>query len=387
MAEQFPHDNRKSLRSQSLDLLRFPLAVVVAAIHVIATRSYQWHGRTVRFSDMEGSRMFYDFFDAFLRGQSVPIYFFISGYVFFLGITLTMNTYGHKLRNRSKSLLIPYVSWNILAVLVASIAFIPELRPLFPALRNIKVSLSVPSILETFWNSWYGIFSTGQEMSPGSEIYPQDYPLWFVRDLMIIVVSAPLIYFCLKNTRWYTIAALGVAWFALSPYKLGHFSQVLTGFFFFTWGAHMSYRGRDMIKEFKRYFIPCTACYLVVGMLLWLYPHLNHTLYVYLKSLNVLVGMVMAYGLAAKLIESRRVKTSKFLSAASFFVYAGHGIFVAYINILLFELLHPLNFLSVAGIYLLTLTITVGGLLLAFKLFGRYAPVFQRIFAGREFRN
>ena len=72
--------DRNNLRSQSLDLLRFPLAVVVIAIHVVYPGAYiELEGNTT----LEGlvcllSGMFLD--------QSVPVYFFISGYVFFLNI-------------------------------------------------------------------------------------------------------------------------------------------------------------------------------------------------------------------------------------------------------------------------------------------------------------
>lgn len=385
MPELFPPDRRRSLRSQSLDLLRFPLAVIVASIHVIATRAYYIEGHYVRFSDMEGARMFYRFFDAYLRAQSVPIYFFIAGYVFFLGIKLTIDTYGHKLHNRTKSLLIPYVSWNILAVVIALIAFLPEMRDILPVVRNIHLDWSLPNILETFWNSWYGIFTTGKPMPPGSEIYPQDYPLWFVRDLMILAVSAPLIYFCLKKTRWYVVGFLGLAWIALSPFKLGHFSQLLTGFFFFSWGAYMSYHGKDMIAEFRKFFSICTICYILISTSLWLGTSIPPSIYALLKSVNVVAGMVMAYGIAAKLIESRRVKISRFLAASSFFVYAGHGIFVAYINMLFFQWLRPWNMWGVTAVYLLTLIVTIVGLLLIFKLCGRFAPMIQQIFAGRKY--
>ncbi|MBD5201302.1 MAG: acyltransferase [Bacteroidales bacterium] len=384
-----PHEQKpegKSLRSQSLDLLRFPLAVIVAAIHVTATRSYWVDGSQIRFSDMDGSHLFYGFFDAFLRNQSVPIYFFIAGYVFFLGITLTIDTYGHKLKNRTKSLLIPYVSWNTLAVLIALLAFLPEFKTILPNIQNIHFHWNIPSILETFWNAWFGIFSTDRPMAPGGLIYPQDYPLWFVRDLMIIVVSAPMIYFCLKTTRWYAVAFIGIVWFALSPYKLGHFSQMLNGYFFFTWGAYMSYHGRDMIKDFRHFFKLCAGGYLVISTALWL-CNFPEWLYDYLKSANVILGMVMAYGLASLLIESGRVKTSKFLAASSFFVYAGHGLIVAYINVALFQIFTPRSFLPVALIYLTTLIIAVGGLCVLFGLLGKYAPLLQQIFAGRRYKK
>lgn len=386
MPEQFPADSRRSLRSQSLDLLRFPLAVIVAAIHVIATRSYCVGNHIVRFDSMAGADSFYHFFDAFLRGQSVPIYFFISGYVFFLGIKLTIDTYGHKLQNRSKSLLIPYISWNILAIGVAAIAVLPQMSDIIPAAKTFHINLSLENVLQCFWNAHDGIFSDGTITTPGSDIYPQDYPLWFVRDLMIIVICTPMIYFCLKKTRWYAVGALAAIWFVLSPFKMGHFGQLLTGFFFFSWGAHTSFHGKDMITEFNKFFKTSVLLYCSISLLIWLLPDIPHVIVHLLKSINVVAGMVMAYGLAARLIQSRRVKVSKFLAVASFFVYAGHALFVAYINIFLFRLFRPEHFYGVALIYLATLVLTISLLLLIFKLLGRYLPSIQKILAGKTYR-
>lgn len=386
MPEQFPADSRRSLRSQSLDLLRFPLAIIVVVIHVIATRSYYIGSHIVRFEKMPGADTFYSFFDAFLRGQSVPIYFFISGYVFFLGIKLTIDTYGHKLQNRSKSLLIPYLAWNVLAIAVAAIAVLPEMRDIIPYAKALHVKISPETILQCFWNAHDGIFSDGTVTKPGSDIYPQDYPLWFVRDLMIIAICAPMIYFVLKKTRWYAISILAATWFILSPFKMGHFGQLLTGFFFFSWGAHTSYHGKDMIAEFNRFFKSSLILYIAISTVLWVTPGMPSWLYHLLKSINVVSGMVMAYGLAARLIQSRRIKVSKFLAVASFFVYAGHALIVAYINIFLFRLFQPRHFFGVALVYLTTLVVTISLLLLVFKLIGRYLPALQKILTGKSYK-
>ncbi len=96
--------DRNDLRSQSLDLLRFPLAVVVVFIHVWTPNTYGPEGSICLSSFLNG------LIEGLIRGQSVPIYFFISGYVFFLNVDMTRQTYIRKLRNRSKSLLIPYIN-------------------------------------------------------------------------------------------------------------------------------------------------------------------------------------------------------------------------------------------------------------------------------------
>lgn len=371
---------RNSLRSQSLDLLRFPLAIVVVCIHIIASRTYVADNRLIHIDRFPGADMFFGIFDAFLRNQSVPIYYFIAGYVFFWGVHLTMERYGKKLRNRYHSLLLPYLAWNILAIIITFIQY--ETSPASHTM--FRLNPTIPGVLECFWNSWYGLFERLTPFPSGAGIYPQDYPLWFVRDLMIIVAFAPLIYRLLRTTRGYVVMALAAAWFILSPFKLGHTSQLLSGFFFFVWGGYMSFHKRDMIKEFRKFAIPSTLGYIALGAgyLICIKSHPDFCPVI--KALNTVAGMVMAYSLASFMLEIEMVKVNKFLAAASFFVYAGHGIFVAHVNNWIFDLIRPREILSAIACYAACLVIVVGGLLLLFLILAKWLPRVHKIFAGRS---
>ena len=78
--------DRKRMRSQTLDLLRFPLAVVVLLIHTFGVEGLGVNGRAFEPEQYPLFVVVRDAIEAFLGGQSVPVYFFISGYVFFLGV-------------------------------------------------------------------------------------------------------------------------------------------------------------------------------------------------------------------------------------------------------------------------------------------------------------
>lgn len=385
MPNLFPPDKQKSLRSRSLDLLRFPLAIVVVLIHVVASHRFYLDGHAVNVKQMQGAQTFFNIIDTFLRNQSVPVYYFIAGYVFFLGITLTMETYGHKLMNRAHSLLIPYISWNLLAILSSLIMFIPALGLYFPYLSSYKFDFSATAFLESFWNSWYGIISRTETFPPGGGIYPQDYPLWFVRDLMLTVLAAPMIYWVLRHTRWYAVLALGATWLLVAPLKTGHPGQLLTALFFFSWGAYMSYHKRDMIKDFRHFFLLSLALYILLGCVCLILGKQHPIAFSYIKHVNIIVGMIMAYGLASWLIEHCGVKVSSFLASASFFVYAGHGLFVAYFNILYFNLIRPKHFSGVTLVYALTLVSVILLLLFLYWFFGKYCRRLQRFLGGRNY--
>lgn len=373
---------RNDLRSQTLDLLRFPLAIVILTIHTFSTAGFTFHGTEYSIDNMPVLMEVNRFIDGFLRGRSVPIYFFISGFVFFLGIELTKDKYIQKLKNRTKTLLIPYILWNILAVLVVLMRFLPCFSSLFPNIHEEKLHFAPMHILNTFWDRWNGIIVT-----PGIEdnnLYPQDIPLWFLRDLMIVVLCTPLISWALKHTRYYIICLLGVVWFALGDSNLGHPYQLLTAFLFFSWGAYMSIHKKDMLVEFGRFF-KCS---------MWLYPLLG-ILYIFaihawpeacgiIKRLNILVGLIFAYNLASWLLSHKICKVSQFLASSSFFIYVSHTLFCSEILKCFFYFFHPVSDIGMLSIYLLTVIFTTIFLLVVFYLLQRYAPAALRLLTGRK---
>ena len=70
------------IHSQALNLLRFPLAVVIVTVHVFG---YQPNGYNA--TEFPLFNFVKSFVEAFLHWQSVPVYYFISGFVFFIGLS------------------------------------------------------------------------------------------------------------------------------------------------------------------------------------------------------------------------------------------------------------------------------------------------------------
>lgn len=149
-------NNNSDLRSQSLDMLRFPLAVVVLIVHTIQT-DLILHGNRIETDDMPLLLAMKDFVTAFLSDQSVPVYFFISGFVFFLGGRLSKQRYVRKMKNRFKSLFIPYIIWNLFAILFKLAMFIPCLSFIFKGAYLKQLDFGISAILNEFWNSSNGM--------------------------------------------------------------------------------------------------------------------------------------------------------------------------------------------------------------------------------------
>lgn len=380
------------LRTESLNLLRFPLAVVVVMMHIFGTNEVFIGGQPYAAESFPIFSELQHLMEGFLRGQSVPIYFFISGYVFFWGIALTRETYLRKLKNRSKTLLIPYLIWNTLALLQMLVLSSSLFQSLFTSGSDPQLDTAFPNLLRCFWggatylpaDATAAASDAVTATSAVSPLYPINPPLWFLRNLMIIVLTAPALYYILKHTRHYVLVLLGLLWFAKTYVPMDIPLNLLTGYFFFSWGAYMSIHSKDMLVEFGKYFRPSVFLYVFLSLSYVASVHWFPAASATLKQLNIFVGLIFAYNLASWLLRRQVCRPNAFLASASFFIYVSHTLVWSYILRILFKVM-PLNSdLGVCFVYSATLVITIGLLLLAFWLMRRYTPGLLRVVAGKK---
>lgn len=160
-------------------------------------------------------------FDGFSRGMMfitevcVPLFFVLSGFLYFRNVPGRpgWQFFWKKTRSRIFSLLIPYLIANGIAFLCywAAYRFAPEMMSGF---------------FGDDWRNPLFIFWTG----------PVNMSLWFIRDLIIACIVAPLIWLLVRYTRIWGVLALGVVWFTVagSPwynfwFTLGAWAAVCQG--------------------------------------------------------------------------------------------------------------------------------------------------------------
>lgn len=118
--------------------------------------------------------------------MAVPCFFFISGYLFFRNVeSLSVKLYCDKLRRRVRTLLQPYLLWNILILALYAIGQMAFLS-LFSGANTKIADYSVAEWAQAFWC----VEGTQSPINP---------PLWYIRDLMVMVVLSPILYCLMKN--------------------------------------------------------------------------------------------------------------------------------------------------------------------------------------------
>ncbi len=137
---------------------------------------------------------------------AVPLFYAMSGYLFFLKTPQGLASIPEKIQKRLHTLLIPYVITALFYV-----AFLVVINSI-PALSKFING----SILPTLHQSWPRVLAAiFYDAGNGS---PLAFHLWFVRDLLLVVLFSPLLYVLLRYLGWGWVLLAFVAAFAELPY-------------------------------------------------------------------------------------------------------------------------------------------------------------------------
>lgn len=232
------YDDNDELQSKTIAFLRFPLIVGVVLIHCYYKELPIGGVKVPVMDEYPIYKLIADLFSQVLARTAVPLFFLISGYLFFYKSSFSWPMYGSKLRKRAQTLLLPYLFWNGALV---GLHLLIEL--LFPSV----LSGEVKPVLDYGWCDWWDIFWAREPSEPGGMPMPINYPLWFIRDLMVLVVFSPLVYAMVRYLRQYALALLGFLWLIYDGASSPGLSP--TAWFFFSLGAFYSVHRRNFVVE------------------------------------------------------------------------------------------------------------------------------------------
>ena len=217
---------------------------------------------------------------------------------------------------------------------------------------------------------------------PGGEaLYPLVYSLWFLRDLMIVVVFSPVLHWAIRKFRWGVLVVLFMIYLLIPDNNRFHF--LITALLFFSTGAYLSIWQIDMFRAFRPfsrwalvlYPLLCLFLFFVLGS-----PKVMH----YAKVLSIIVALPLAYNMAAWLLQNTRIKVSSFLASASFFIYVSHLLICFRVLKLFVIMLQPEQGWAVVATYVVSEVAVILLLLGMFYLMKRYTPSLLRVVAGRK---
>ncbi|WP_165247200.1 acyltransferase family protein [Paludisphaera soli] len=339
--------------SRRLDLIRFPMILAVVYIHAHV------HSHVVKsipgaVEPFAPQVFLQNLISEVLARVAVPLFFALSGYLFFLGFDGSAASFGRKFRSRFWSLVVPYVFWNL-------------------AIRAVFVASGGRESTQLLDGGYVHFLAS----SLGSEKFPAVYPLWFIRDLILLVAASPLVYALIRLAGGPVVAALAACW-ATEAWPTDIPS--IEGVFFFTLGGYGGLQKIDpfAVDRFGPWVLAAYAPLAIVDAFLVGTPsdRLVH-------PAAILVGLFAAlYATKAAIWNDRLGRALAWLAPSTFFVFAAHEPLLGVTIKAMSRRAGGGDGLRGMAIYLLAPILVCGILVPLHPLLVRVAPRFTRIVTG-----
>ena len=163
-----------SEESKRIDILKTLSIIFVVYIHAYAVE-VTFSGKHDLLGIPQWLKLLEDLISQVISSFAVPMFFFLSSLLLFE----SERKYIPTIKNKIKTLVIPYLFWNTVGVLI------------FIVLQSLNFTApffsgaSTP-ILESSAKEWLMLYGIGADC-------PKVYPLWFLRDLIFVTALFPLI--------------------------------------------------------------------------------------------------------------------------------------------------------------------------------------------------
>ena len=241
-----------------------------------------------------------------LGAIAVPTFFVLSGYYFFYSIKedagYDIKWFAGKYKKRIRTLLIPYLFWNL--ALIVAILLRNGLALVIGGDLDIEALRDV-DLLKWFWTD------------------PINFPLWYLRDLICMVLLAPLFYLGTRYLKLGVLALLAVSYFFEWSVPVAGFSS--SSMFFFGLGAYLGINRQNLLTLCRKVKAP--SIILVAVLLLLLTLKNTAPFHSWVLKIYIPIGIVAAVNIVDAM-KSVTVTGLASLSGMVFFIYAVHEIFI-----------------------------------------------------------
>ena len=313
--------------SKVIDTLRFPMAALVIMCHAQFLTGFEGH----TLPDWEewhvllGTQLF---FSEVLPHVAVPLFMLFSGFLLFSKHKIDALNYAKILKKRVRTLLIPYLIWSTACF--------------FVAVSQNMVSCTFLHWLQGLWDTC--LWQPEATFSIGMPGYPMSMPLWFLRDLMVLVVLSYPIGKMLEWSKGWVLLLMAVWWFPGHEKFFGFGADCL---FYFSLGAWMGLKRIDFVSLVRKVRVPG---YLLALLMTGVEFYLTYTSYVQTHTLEfvwipfnlfVLCLMVATLNIGASIVEKEKHTLLITLASCSFFLFAAHIVFMQPIMEGLYSLFVP----------------------------------------------
>ena len=297
-------------------------------------------------------------------GVRVACFFLISGYLFFLTYRPTLQGVLSKFKNRVNTLLIPFVIWNLIYLAYSIFSWYLHVRgngyASFWEHDSLKDLPLYALVYEALWER------------------PACGALWYIRELMLLVLLSPLLFEILRTRYWRVfVAFLGILWLVPITHSFHLTEGGCGGLFLYTFGGGISIHEKDFLTLLSCKYL--SLVFVIVAMIDILTRH--NELYMWVHTLTIIVAMVWIFHLAFCAIK-RGLTAKRWMTQSSFFIYAIHQMLIGVSCQLYITVIEPITCNKQVLLWFLVTTTVIGASIGASEIVRKTTPRLHRIITG-----
>lgn len=304
--------------------------------------------------------------------SAVPLLGAISGYLFFKDWDHSPGFYLKRYVSRARSILLPMVTWN--AIVLGLFVSLAVLRP-GSALQSV-IAYDVENLgIRDLVNALVGVTR-----------HPVNFQFWFLRDLFLTILCAPLLGLMIKRAPFAGLVGLFIVW--LGNFKLGIFFRTDVLFFFYV-GGLIQVRGWPVQPLPSRTAVAVLLAYAILIGVRTLVPSMvsldSETAVTVLNILTRLLrilGVVALWSAAPLLLRTRIGQWMVQMSALAFFLHAVHWPMNQFIKIGIDKAFPDRQEWTLLLNYVGTTLLTIAAAILIARVLDAVAPQFFRHLSG-----
>lgn len=340
--------------TDAIKVLRFPLAVLVVYIHYAPFQRVDLWALTA--VDRPITTTLYTLFSFLVGSVAVPIFVAISGYLYFIkiGNNFSRAQYIKQSRKRVYTLAIPYLGW-IAITWIAGIIY-----------NLIKYDTTFTQLLSETWQNLYYILWAG----------PLYFPFYFIRDLIVLSLLAPLWHWLIKHTSWVWLVASLLLYFSPIELFTGLSTRLL---FYYSLGAFFGIKGYRELIISRPIGVISILITLIATSVYIIQPVASAWHTPSLKLFEIALIVVILYALQRSDTTKPLFAWCQKMGIYSFFIYSTHQIYIVnfargFQERILSYFRAPLDDLLNVVIYI-TFPIAIVAILVAvYKIWAKVAP-------------
>ena len=147
-----------------------------------------------------------------------------------------------------------------------------------------------------------GIFFRGFTIGNAINSLPHAGTLWFIRELMTVMLLSPLISLAIDKLKWIPLVAFYLFWSICFVGRAATYLQFFSSaLMFFSLGVYFSKCGVDPAERFTARLRPALIIFLIIGItgMVFTYIGINDILYIrLLKTVSVPCALIVVFAIA-----------------------------------------------------------------------------------------